>query len=136
MMTQRLPVQRGRVRAICEMVALAYDLPDGSWLLKRTNEHYISRPRHLAMYLTRRITGWSLPQVGRAFGGYHHTTVLYALEQAQRALLEPEFHAFATDLESRIRAHEELARKAPALKLGRMDLLEERLSRLEASAAR
>jgi chromosomal replication initiator protein len=38
----------------------------------------ISRPRMLAMYLCRTMTPSSLPAIGRAFGGRHHTTVLNA----------------------------------------------------------
>lgn len=36
------------------------------------------RPRQVAMYLARSLTPMSLPEIGRRFGGRHHTTVLHA----------------------------------------------------------
>ena len=38
----------------------------------------IARPRHIAVYLTRELTEMSLPEIGQAFGGRNHTTVLHA----------------------------------------------------------
>ena len=40
----------------------------------------ITVPRQVAMYLTREMTGLSLPSIGRAFGGRDHSTVLYRLQ--------------------------------------------------------
>lgn len=41
-------------------------------------------PRQVAMYLCRRLTEASLPEIGRAFGGRDHTTVLHAVEKVTR----------------------------------------------------
>lgn len=41
------------------------------------------RARQVAMYLTRDLTMMSLPQIGRAFGGRDHTTVLHAVRFVQ-----------------------------------------------------
>ena len=38
----------------------------------------IVAPRHVAMYLIRQLTDWSLPAIGRAFGGRDHSTVIHA----------------------------------------------------------
>lgn len=40
--------------------------------------HAVVRPRQIAMYLCRELTVRSLPEIGRMFGGYDHTTVLHA----------------------------------------------------------
>ncbi|MDQ3647641.1 MAG: chromosomal replication initiator protein DnaA [Actinomycetota bacterium] len=42
--------------------------------------------RHLSMYLARELTGASLPDIGRAFGGRNHTTVLHAVRRVEREL--------------------------------------------------
>src|SRR6188474_387553 len=52
----------------------------------------IAFPRQIAMYLARQLTHASLAEVGRAFGGKDHTTVLHAVEKIQNLLNEdPKF---------------------------------------------
>jgi len=43
---------------------------------KRTRD--IARPRQVAMWLARELTPHSLPEIGDAFGGRDHTTVMHA----------------------------------------------------------
>jgi chromosomal replication initiator protein len=38
----------------------------------------LARPRQIAMALTKELTPMSLPEIGEAFGGRDHTTVLHA----------------------------------------------------------
>ncbi len=45
-------------------------------------------PRQLAMYLCRRLTEASLPEIGRAFGGRDHTTVLHAVQKITREIAQ------------------------------------------------
>jgi chromosomal replication initiator protein len=47
-------------------------------LLSRRRSRSIARPRQMAMYLTKELTEHSLPEIGNAFGGRDHTTVLHA----------------------------------------------------------
>ena len=44
-------------------------------------------PRQVAMYLVKELTQASLPEIGRAFGGKHHTTVIHSINKidAQRS---------------------------------------------------
>lgn len=47
-------------------------------LMRKTREKAVSHPRQVAMYLSTKHTTLSLPNIARLFGGYDHTTVLYA----------------------------------------------------------
>ncbi len=49
-----------------------------SELLSSTRSRRIARPRQIAMALAKELTSHSLPEIGDAFGGRDHTTVLYA----------------------------------------------------------
>ena len=52
----------------------------------------VAFPRQIAMYLARQLTHASLAEVGRAFGGKDHTTVLHAVEKIQTLLQDdPKF---------------------------------------------
>jgi len=43
-------------------------------------------PRHIAMYLCKKFTKFSLPEIGREFGGKDHTTILYACNKIEKKL--------------------------------------------------
>jgi chromosomal replication initiator protein len=45
-------------------------------------------PRQVAMYLCRRLTEASLPEIGRAFGGRDHTTVMHAVGKIEREIAQ------------------------------------------------
>jgi len=45
----------------------------------KNNSRYIVYPRQIAMYLAKHLTEASLPEIGRQFGGKHHTTVLHSV---------------------------------------------------------
>jgi len=52
----------------------------------------VAFPRQIAMYLARQLTNASLAELGRAFGGKDHTTVLHAVEKIQTLLQDdPKF---------------------------------------------
>ncbi|MGH9468978.1 MAG: chromosomal replication initiator protein DnaA [Terriglobia bacterium] len=50
-------------------------------LKSKNNSRSIAYPRQIAMYLTKQLTPTSLPQIGREFGGKHHTTVLHSINK-------------------------------------------------------
>jgi chromosomal replication initiator protein len=47
-------------------------------LLSKRRSRSVARPRQIAMYLAKELTNHSLPEIGEAFGGRDHTTVLHA----------------------------------------------------------
>ena len=53
-------------------------------LRTKSNSRRIAEPRQIAMFLTRKLTKESLPQIGKAFGGKHHTTVLHSVKKIER----------------------------------------------------
>ncbi len=48
----------------------------------------VARPRQVAMYLSRKLTSRSLPEIGRRFGGRDHTTVLHACRRVEALCVE------------------------------------------------
>jgi chromosomal replication initiator protein len=57
-------------------------------LLSSSRAARVARPRQVAMYLAREMTGESLPAIGRHFGGRDHTTVLHAWRRTAQRLTE------------------------------------------------
>jgi chromosomal replication initiator protein len=57
-------------------------------LKARNRTRAVALPRQIAMYLARQLTHASLAEVGRAFGGKDHTTVLHAVGKVQELLQE------------------------------------------------
>jgi chromosomal replication initiator protein len=49
----------------------------------RSNSKAIAYPRQIAMYLVKHLTHASLPEIGRQFGGKHHTTVLHSINKIE-----------------------------------------------------
>jgi len=52
-------------------------------LTVRTNRRSYVLPRQIAMYIARQLTGASLQEIGREFGGRHHTTVMHAMNRIE-----------------------------------------------------
>jgi chromosomal replication initiator protein len=50
----------------------------------KNNSRQIVFPRQIAMYLAKHLTEASLPEIGRQFGGKHHTTVLHSIEKIDK----------------------------------------------------
>ncbi len=49
----------------------------------KNNSRSIVYPRQIAMYLSKHLTEASLPEIGRQFGGKHHTTVLHSVDKIE-----------------------------------------------------
>jgi len=52
-------------------------------LKAKNNSKAIAVPRQIAMYLTKTLTGASLPEIGKGFGGKHHSTVIHSLRKIE-----------------------------------------------------
>ncbi len=70
------------IQQIQKAVAQTYKLTNEE-LLSKNNARQISHPRQVAMYLCKHLTKHSYPEIGRAFGGKHHTTVMHSVEKIE-----------------------------------------------------
>jgi len=65
-------------KAVCEQFGLRL-----MEIKAKNNSRVIVFPRQIAMYLAKHLTDASLPEIGRQFGGKHHTTVLHSVEKIE-----------------------------------------------------
>ncbi|MDM7859345.1 chromosomal replication initiator protein DnaA [Alteromonas sp. ASW11-36] len=70
-------------------------------ILSKRRSRSIARPRQLAMALAKELTNRSLPEIGNAFGGRDHTTVLHACRKIEQ--LREESHDIKEDYKNLIR---------------------------------
>jgi chromosomal replication initiator protein len=70
------------IQQIQKTVASTYKLTIEE-LISKNNARQISHPRQVAMYLCKHLTKHSYPEIGRAFGGKHHTTVIHSVEKIE-----------------------------------------------------
>lgn len=75
------------IENIQKTVAEYYKIKVSDLLSKRRNRS-IARPRQLAMSLAKQLTNHSLPEIGEAFGGKDHTTVLHACRKIKSLIEE------------------------------------------------
>ena len=68
--------------SIVHAVASFYGLK-AAQLRAKSNAKLITVPRQVAMYICKELTSNSLPQIGRDFGGKHHTTVLHSIRKIE-----------------------------------------------------
>src|SRR5690606_18883780 len=65
----------------------------------KNNSRAIATPRQVEMYLCKRLTKSSYPEIGREFGGKHHTTVMHSYEKIDRLTKEDRnFHKTISEL--------------------------------------
>ncbi len=55
-----------------------------SQLKSKNNSPKVAFPRQVAMYLSKKLTDTSLPEIGKKFGGKHHTTVLHSIRKVEK----------------------------------------------------
>jgi chromosomal replication initiator protein len=89
------PAPEGSPRQLVERIQAAVGSHFGirRWqILSRDRHKSTALARHIAMYLVKTKTSWSFPEIGRAFGGRDHTTVMSAVRKVGLLL--------ATDLQT------------------------------------
>jgi chromosomal replication initiator protein len=77
------PEKKISMESIVRAVADRFSISPAQLKLK-SNTHQIAYPRQVAMYLVKELTQASLPEIGRYFGGKHHTTVLHSIQKIEK----------------------------------------------------
>src|SRR5688500_14417881 len=70
------------IESIQKFVADYYQLKVTE-LKSRNNSKSVAMPRQVAMYLCKSLTHASLPEIGRSFGGKHHSTVIHSIRKVE-----------------------------------------------------
>ena len=70
------------IEVIQKFVADFYQLKLAD-LKSRNNSKSIAMPRQIAMYLCKSLTNASLPEIGKSFGGKHHSTVIHSIRKIE-----------------------------------------------------
>jgi chromosomal replication initiator protein len=75
-------VREGKILAITHAVAYFFGMPTDE-LHQKNTKRAVTVPRQIAMYLIKQMTDASLPEIGRQFGGKHHSTVMHAIARIE-----------------------------------------------------
>jgi chromosomal replication initiator protein len=70
------------IEVIQKFVADYYQLKLAE-LKSRNNSKSVAMPRQIAMYLCKTLTNASLPEIGKSFGGKHHSTVIHSIRKIE-----------------------------------------------------
>lgn len=70
------------IDGIQRFVTEHYQLRTGE-LKSKNNAKSVALPRQVAMYLCKNLTAASLPEIGRSFGGKHHSTVIHSIRKIE-----------------------------------------------------
>jgi chromosomal replication initiator protein len=83
---------------IARVVATHYQMTVEE-IKSKNNSRAVAVPRQVAMYLCKRLTKASFPEIGREFGGKHHTTVMHSVDKIEALQKEDRnFHRTVSDL--------------------------------------
>ena len=90
------------IEDIQKLVVNYYNLPMSDFLSSRRSRH-IARPRQVAMYLSKKLTTKSLPDIGRKFTGRDHTTVIHAIKKVEELMAaDKKFEYEVKDISNKI----------------------------------
>lgn len=75
-----------RVEEILRAVAVEFEVSKLDLISSRRTKDIVTA-RQVAAYLAKKLTGKSLPEIGRRIGGRDHTTILYSVAKVERLIL-------------------------------------------------
>jgi chromosomal replication initiator protein len=77
-------IREATIASIQEAVARHFGLPVDKLNQESTRRETVI-PRQIAMYVVKQMTDASLPEIGRHFGGRHHTTVMHSIAKVHNS---------------------------------------------------
>jgi hypothetical protein len=96
-------IRRNSIELILDAVVEAYPEVSKIDIKSARRTANVVRPRQITMYLAKKLTLKSLPEIGRRLGGRDHTTVLHGVRRIERMLPDnPELAAEISYLETRL----------------------------------
>jgi chromosomal replication initiator protein len=103
----RSPACEPTVPEIQAAVAARFEV-SAAELLSPSRAAPVARARQVAMYLSRELTGHSLPEIARAFNRRDHTTVMHAVKRVgERSTSDPALSRTLDEISRRLRAEKE-----------------------------
>jgi chromosomal replication initiator protein len=75
-------VRESKILAITHAVAYLFGMATEE-LHQNNTKRAVTVPRQIAMYLIKQMTDASVPEIGRQFGGKHHSTVMHAIARIE-----------------------------------------------------
>ncbi|MCS6929931.1 MAG: chromosomal replication initiator protein DnaA [Saprospiraceae bacterium] len=91
------------IEALQKLVADHFNLPVER-LSQESRKRQFVVPRHVAIYLCKRLTNASLKAIGKAFGGRDHSTIIYSLRTVQDMLdTDASFRATMEEIEKKVK---------------------------------
>jgi chromosomal replication initiator protein len=96
--SNRIVSQEEIVSSVCSY----FDLKPND-LLSNSRKKTITLGRHIAMYLSRKLTNASFPAIGKNFGGRDHSTVMHAYEKIDKSINQnSEFERVVSHIENNL----------------------------------
>jgi len=92
------------IDVIQKVVANYFNIKISDFKVKRKNKGFVV-PRQIAIYLSRKLTGSSLIEIGEKFGGKDHSTVLHSIKKVEEKMVnDPSFNEMIENLRGRIKS--------------------------------
>lgn len=87
----RITKKKITIESIREYIAQKYNIMVDD-LLSKSNKREIAVPRQIAMFICKKLTHIPMHEIGRAFGGKHHSTVLHSIKKVENNIdNDPDF---------------------------------------------
>lgn len=92
------------IDVVQKVVASHFSIKLSDFKVKRKNKGFVL-PRQVAIYLSRKLTGSSLIEIGEKFGGKDHSTVLHSIKKVEEKMArDPSFKEMIDQLRGRIKS--------------------------------